>query len=728
MSSAYDSSSKRKCDRDDTLTPPDRFMIVHRESGLVLEVLPTGYVCLSQPNGGFSQMFSSDGPYLYVCSTSDGLIGFEIENGEIVIKVINTKDFLFSKCGLDIQADGSGSIHQKNSKLCFTVKDPTPGSTIIMRDFMDRPEQIFEIVHVSNVQLDFFETRNEVLGDYPPDHPDRLEFNHNLFSNFSEMTAIFNENEKPGLSRSATDANDFYKLTMAPVVEAGEKLAGGKVVVTFAIEVRDENIAKRLLEDSCLQTKVILALDSLKMSKFRRDVVLAAVEGKPPLKQFWIQNVDRICGPRDTPDTLIRAERLDGSLSEDFHDGTVIYNRRVLPEEVEDGKVALSAYVGNDSKGALKSGCSEFEKFHIEATGRWGIVTYLETAMMQTVYSELLKDHNQKRGVSEGKWTYESLFRCYLSIKFATESCPTMKGALFSGRRTGSHLFTKLQVWYMSKFYPNCIGTSSMDAWFTLSKTLKLPAIVPPVGTHAHELSMVFMCLCPELDANDEGIAYSQACVHSLYYYLVHQGFPGPMPMLPDTLGTLAFLKAAEACDITPMVNGKLQHSAGKVSLLSVMNSARQDSGLLTAFKSALDMFPVFKGSMMASEIDTKKDLLEAAGLGYKTFGAGGFMGDSEKAWPVTETNLSASMAVKTVSVCVNRKPTPVQPVKLGDSNDTSKVTCDAALLLTDYIRIVKSAEDVKKAAIEQPHAQHTRMEVDGESFACTLISRKDSM
>ena len=36
---------------------PDKFMIVHKASGLVLEVLPTGQVCLSQPHNGLSQMF-----------------------------------------------------------------------------------------------------------------------------------------------------------------------------------------------------------------------------------------------------------------------------------------------------------------------------------------------------------------------------------------------------------------------------------------------------------------------------------------------------------------------------------------------------------------------------------------------------------------------------------------------------------------------------------------------
>jgi hypothetical protein len=293
-----------------------------------------------------------------------------------------------------------------------------------------------------------------------------------------------------------------------------------------------------------------------------------------------------------------------------------------------------------------------------------------------------------------------------------------MKGALFAGRRTGHHVFTLLQTWYASRFYPNCIGTSSMDAWYTLSRKLALPKIVPPVGTHAHELSMVFMTLFPELDENEERIPFSQALAHSMYYHLVHQGYAGPMPMLPDTLGTAAFLKAAEACKIAPMISGELQRDAEKVSLLSVMNSARQDSGKLAAFKSNLSMYP-FKGTMMASEIDTKEDLVEAAELGYATFGAGGFMGDSEKVWNVTADKFSASMAVKAVRVFVDGRRTAVQPVKLGDSEDASKMTCDAALPLREYTKIVEAAKGVRSAAVERPHAECCSMIVD-DGFGCT--------
>ena len=559
------------------------------------------------------------------------------------------------------------------------------------------------------VMKEFCDASQQQLGDFRVDHPLRQEFNRNLQTLWPEVQAIFTKAYRSDFS-SATIANDFYKLSMAPVLDAGEKLARGKVVVTFAMDIRDKRLAARLLEnDGGIRDDVIRALDAMKFRRFDHNVVLAAVHGKP-FESFWRQNIERICGPSHAADTLIRARRPDDSSAADFHGDTVVYNRRVLPSEVADGLVALCVYVDGDSKSSMQSACSELrhEKLHIEATGVWNKVTFLETAMMQAVYQQVLVHHLRQHAVPMGKWLYESLFRCHLSIDFAKSCCASMKGALFAGRRTGHHVFTLLQSWYASRFYPNCIGTSSMDAWYTLSRKLEMQKIVPPVGTHAHELSMVFMSLFPGLDANEERIPFSQALVHSMYYRLVHQGFPGPMPMLPDTLGTAAFLKAAEACEVTPMLAGEPQLDAAKVKLLSVITSARQDSGSLRGFKNVLSLYPDYKGSMMASEIDTKEDLVAAASEGYASFGAGGFMGDSEKVWNVNTDKLSASMAVKVVRVYVDGKRTAVQPVKLGDGEDDAKVTCDAVLPFPEYSKIVEDAKCVKSAALEAPHAQRS--------------------
>lgn len=558
------------------------------------------------------------------------------------------------------------------------------------------------------LQQEFQAASRLPMGSYDVDHPMRLQFHDNLETNWIELQAIFDEAAKSEFSSSATVANDFYKLTMAPVVKAAQDRAKGAVVVTFAAEVRDKELAQKLLQNTNgIRDDVISRLDALKNRRFDHGVVLASVEGKS-VEPFWQENIERICGPSVAPHVLIRAQRLPGSSPSDFHSNTDIYNRAVSPDEVADGQVVVSVYVDADSKSNPQSACSEFrcDKLHIEATGVWHKVTFLETPMMQVVYQVALTHHLRQRGVTFGQWLYESLFRCHLSINLAMTSCPSMKGALFAGRRTGHHLFTLLQTWYCSRYYPNCIGTSSMDAWHTLSKKLGMPRIVPPVGTHAHELSMVFMSLFPQLDANEERIPFSQALAHYMYYRLVHQGRGGPMPMLPDTLGTTAFLKAAEACMVTQMLNGEAQRCSAKVPLLSCMSTARQDSGKLSAFKARVGQYCAFKGSMMASEIDTQEDLIKAGSEGYATFGAGGFMGDSEKAWPVTDLRFTASMAVKAVRVFVGGIRSEVQPVKLGDADDTSKVTCDAALPLREYAKVVEAAKGVKKAAEERPHAE----------------------
>jgi hypothetical protein len=157
------------------------------------------------------------------------------------------------------------------------------------------------------LEEEFEDARMQDLGDYGVNHPSRLEFNQNLESMRSEVNAIFKEAYNND-GTSATIANDYYKLAMAPVLRAGKKLAGkGTVAVTFALDVRDKALSERLLNnDAGIQDDVILALDALKSRKFDHAVVLAAVKGKP-MESFWFQNIDKICGPSHAPHTLIRA-------------------------------------------------------------------------------------------------------------------------------------------------------------------------------------------------------------------------------------------------------------------------------------------------------------------------------------------------------------------------------------------------------------------------------------
>jgi nicotinic acid phosphoribosyltransferase len=456
---------------------------------------------------------------------------------------------------------------------------------------------------------EFWKVSSKDLGDYPATNPHRVAFNANIHSLLPECLAIFGY----GDFSSATWFNDYYKLSMAPVI-AENLRQKGKVVVTFAVSLRSDGLGDYLASNQDgIRDKVIKALDALKFRYFNLPIILSAVQGKS-IEEFWQAAGLYICGPAHAPRSLIRAHRV-GSEENFWHD-TVIYNRQTGPEDVEDDEVVLSAYFAEG-------------KFHIEATGPWNRCSFLETTMMQTVYQTLLEHHRSKYGISFTQWLYESLFRTHLSCVFATQNCPEMKGALFAGRRTGHHLFTLLQTWYVSRFYPNCIGASSFDACHTLTNVLGLPKIVRPVGTHAHELSMVLMCLWPELDENPEMISFSQCLSHYQFYRLVHKGFAVPMPMLPDTLGTQAFLKAAENTIVTPMKNGVSQEHQ-KCKLVELFDSARQDSGKIPDFKPTLGIYGYEKG-MMASEISSCEDLMVAASQGFKTFGTGGFMGDSEK-------------------------------------------------------------------------------------------------
>lgn len=198
-----------------------------------------------------------------------------------------------------------------------------------------------------------------------------------------------------------------------------------------------------------------------------------------------------------------------------------------------------------------------------------------------------------------------------------------------------------------------CLGTSSVDSWVKL-KELGLPCL-NPAGTHAHELSMVGSVLFPFLDNSAqfqpkradetlELLPLTQVLGHYLYYtkVLPKTGAvdvpTNPMPMLPDTLGTRAFMKAASYVQLQ-----------GRPFLEKIL-SARQDSGTLKDFADNMDDFKYDK-SMMASEIEYTKDLFNAASLGYTNFGAGGFYGDSAKVWDDPDL---VSMAVKAVKVMYN--------------------------------------------------------------------------
>jgi len=519
-----------------------------------------------------------------------------------------------------------------------------------------------------------------------------------------------------GTELSATTYNDYYKLSMLMTIYLQQKTKKCVGITTFGLDIRDAELRKMLAEDKDgIVREVVEALDALKHRRFDYNVILATVAGKTFEDFFKSDEAKAIFFNADgTPRNLISAEVPAGPSV--LHPGTCIYNCPLNPAMLSPGQVSIAVFMAPDAK-------TGEVRLHIEATGEWSKDSFLETTMMQAVYQVALQKHLKERGCTFGQWLYEALFRFYLSTTFAGTNCPEMTGFLFAGRRTGHFLLLLLQA-LLAKRIPGSkiAGTSSFDAWYVLTTKMGFQNIIPPVGTHAHEIQMGAQALFANFDLsplNPEFLPLS-ACISTYLYYLTaHKGGAGPMPMLPDTLGTESFCKAAAAFMVHPMKDGQLDTTRW-VSLLSLITSARQDSGKLDAFVEILNKYGC-KCGLFASEIDEMKTFLEAREFGYKFFGAGGAMGDSEKFRDVTGCikPFSASMAVKIIRMWLLDLTTDSwircrSPVKLGDGNDPVKVTADPLLHSDDYQRVIAEAERVKHMAKEKP--------VSSNLFYCELI------
>ena len=475
---------------------------------------------------------------------------------------------------------------------------------------------------------------------------------------------------KPTFQISATAFNDLYKWTMMPVIRAMEKSKPYEKVnvinVTFGIDFRDDR-SKKLITILDFRKKLLANLSILASRKFDRTAFTSCLTA--PLRDGLLddETIEKICGPEGNPNPLAN--------------------------KVIDGKNTYQ----NDNNVRIYLYDTGANGWVVEATGPWHRVTWLETSLMQCVYQTMLtydftilvnhKQHNinqvgkkSKTTVNTqikpkfaqaktySKWLQEALTRCAKSVAFThLINSPNNKctPALFTGRRTGGLAFLLLQNLFFAdhfkQFSPSasnakpkskyaellgnkeflCLGTSSCESNYILS-TMGLPCL-NPAGTHAHELSMVASVLYPMLDANDDLLPYTQVIGHYLYYALSWRA--GPVPMLPDTLGTCAFIRAAKNVALaTPDETGNLK------TMYDIISAARQDSGTLELFDGYMELSG-YKGAKMASEIDDTSTLFEAAKLGYNTFGAGGFFGDGEKVWSANGEGTSYSMAVKAVRV-----------------------------------------------------------------------------
>lgn len=536
-----------------------------------------------------------------------------------------------------------------------------------------------------------------------------------------------------GYAITATCYNDYYKLSMAPTIHYLQKLRGGLAIDRFALDIRDKNLRDMFAANTDgIKDALIQALNALQHRTFDYQVILDTVAGKP-FEDFFRSPEGRalFLNADGSPRTLISTTAPHGV---PVYEGTVICSVPILNLSVlAPGQVVISVFMENDAK-------TGEHRLHVEAAGEASLTSFLETTMMQVVYQTALNHHLSKRGCSFGQWLYEALFRFYLSATFAGTQCPEMTGFLFAGRRTGHFLLLLLQA-FLAKKIPGAkiAGTSSFDAVHFLTEKLKLTDIIGSVGTHAHEIQMLAQSLYAWLDkhaGNSEYLPLS-ACVSTYLYYLTAhqgklgpQGTPLPMPMLPDTLGSHAFCKAAACFMVHRMVNGVLMEEW--VSLLSLINSSRQDSGDIGEFAQTMRQYG-FEGGLMASEIDEADKLIAARANGYKTYGAGGFMGDSEKCCDVTgDTAFSASMAVKVVDVwfvttspCGTSKVSEkcLSPCKLGDGTDPAKVTADALLPKPMYNKVIADAQLVKSSAEAEKDSKHWFFcEVDLVSFRIMVI------
>jgi nicotinic acid phosphoribosyltransferase len=467
-----------------------------------------------------------------------------------------------------------------------------------------------------------------------------------------EVLKKFNPQGKP-LNIKASAFSDYYKWTMMPVIWHLHKIFMSKnsnkntLKVTFGIDIRDKTMRDAINTDPVLRDEIKRSLDELKGRLFDISIFKEMNEAPNLLNgTLSTECINYICDSRTLAASVTMADT-----------GKITYKD---DDEVHIGfyKVASAKYNPSDAAGL----------WFIEARGPWPRVTWLETSLMQAVYEAYLR-YNLKKLATEQKitldkayerWLYGALLRCAKSVAF-TRTVQKMDGkqitpALFTGRRTGGYLFLMLQNLFFAHHFnqagvPNpepsktmCLGTSSVDCHFELLK-LKLPCL-RPVGTHAHELSMVISVLFPYFDKNKYELPLTQIIGHELYRVKSAMLRPGPtgiiFPMLPDTLGTAAFMKAA---NWVKMPDGK--------PFISLINSARQDSGKLPDFLTLMT-----KGNYtlakMASEIDNTEILLRATELGYNTFGAGGFFGDSVKVWNPNKQYYPPSMAVKAVKVEYN--------------------------------------------------------------------------
>lgn len=388
----------------------------------------------------------------------------------------------------------------------------------------------------------------------------------------------------------STMANDFYKWTMALTFNSIVEKHGPQMV-KFLVDFRTPRVSQMVMESPELQQKIRNALSSLASRPHDR-ATLTSIPN-PKVHEFF----ESMCDLPDTlADPLIRDRTVD------------------LSEMGPDSKPVISFYIGRDCYGNVGP--------IIEICGRHEYASWLETSVLQVLFEITRREDNLARGISEVDALFESLYRTHLSM-IATDAKPaSLETVIYmAGRRTQGPLFLLLANLYLDQLSVKFKGTSSVWAWNIFTNVLRIPLKkFVPMGTHAHELSML-------LGGMGFG-KYGQIVGHYLYWLNHIYGTKAPFLALPDTFGTKCFLDVAKRIYVK-LPDGQI------VPFLSLIDGFRQDSGSISKFVELVRSI-IRTAKVLASEIGSLADLEEAVRAGCFALGKGGFCGDSEKAFPET--------------------------------------------------------------------------------------------
>jgi nicotinic acid phosphoribosyltransferase len=457
------------------------------------------------------------------------------------------------------------------------------------------------------------------------------------------------------VENSAAAYNDLYKYTMLPVMWQAQK-AFGSIACTFSINIRSSSDMDLILNNDDLQKMLVERLALLGQRTFDVEQTFEILKANT-------------CMPENEAKALASAVCLD-----DGGNPRTLF-QRLQPyskgrSEPIPGGVIVDFYIANDD--------TDQQRVFVEATGPWHHVTWLETTLMQAVYSCIVEYKNviAQRPQTRYERLAECLFRTALSVAavnatYHARSSDEKLHSLFAGRRTMGMDLMVLQTLYLRTHLRCFAGTSSVTA---ASYLKRWNVAVSVVGTHAHELSMVLSAVLGEVDAN-VGVPLSQVVGHLMY--LDYSSKTPTTAALPDTLGVKAFVNTALPLVHPPTTVTKQRVDVAGVPVLELFSRIRQDSGSLEAFEKTwkdglIDLaahrhpaVPVRTPGFMASEISGWANVVEARDAGYLFTGAGGFYGDSLSAWG---QGPSVSVATKAVKVWVDLKACTYQPVKTGDA------------------------------------------------------------